>query len=98
MQDVDHLVLKVLEVQDTRQKIHQLQEELNWDRQNFEDMQGERHRNTQAQGRHWDLSFLPFLYLFFKIYINLSRFCLCFFVFIVSFLINYYKKLQFSVI
>ncbi|KAM9855801.1 signal transducer and activator of transcription 6 isoform 2-T2 [Aulostomus maculatus] len=28
-QDVDHLVLKVLEVQDVRQKMHQLQEELN---------------------------------------------------------------------
>uniref|UniRef100_A0A8C9YZ17 Signal transducer and activator of transcription n=1 Tax=Sander lucioperca TaxID=283035 RepID=A0A8C9YZ17_SANLU len=31
MQDVDHLVLKVLEVQDIRQKMHQLQEELNWE-------------------------------------------------------------------
>lgn len=45
-QDVDHLVLKVLEVQDTRQKIHQLQEELNWE-QNYEGLQGE----TQIQTR-----------------------------------------------
>lgn len=43
MQDVDHLVLKVLEVQDIRQKMHQLQEELNWERQNYEGLQGERH-------------------------------------------------------
>lgn len=40
MQDVDHLVLKVLEVQDIRQKIHQQQEELNWERQNYEGLQG----------------------------------------------------------
>ncbi|XP_034000813.1 signal transducer and activator of transcription 6 isoform X2 [Trematomus bernacchii] len=40
MQDVDHLVLKVLEVQDIRQKMHQLQEELNWERQNCEGLQG----------------------------------------------------------
>uniref|UniRef100_A0A8D3BCR0 Signal transducer and activator of transcription n=1 Tax=Scophthalmus maximus TaxID=52904 RepID=A0A8D3BCR0_SCOMX len=40
MQDVDHLVLKVLEVQDIRQKMHQLQEELNWERQNYEGLQG----------------------------------------------------------
>ncbi|XP_078111044.1 signal transducer and activator of transcription 6 isoform X2 [Sander vitreus] len=40
MQDVDHLVLKVLEVQDIRQKMHQLQEELNWERQNYEELQG----------------------------------------------------------
>uniref|UniRef100_A0A3Q3VX74 STAT transcription factor protein interaction domain-containing protein n=1 Tax=Mola mola TaxID=94237 RepID=A0A3Q3VX74_MOLML len=40
MQDVDHLVLKVLDVQDTRQTMHQLQEELNWERQNFEGLQG----------------------------------------------------------
>ncbi|KAM3617646.1 uncharacterized protein V6R79_009173 [Siganus canaliculatus] len=38
MPDVDQLVLKVLEVQDTRQKIHQLQEELNWERQNYESL------------------------------------------------------------
>lgn len=64
MQDVDHLVLKVLEVQEIRQKMHQVQEELNWDRQNIEDMQGERHRTTQPQGRHRDLPYLPVLYLF----------------------------------
>lgn len=40
MQDVDHLVLKVLEVQDVRQKMHQLQEDLNWERQNYEGLQG----------------------------------------------------------
>ncbi|XP_053281165.1 signal transducer and activator of transcription 6 [Pleuronectes platessa] len=40
MQDVDHLVLKVLEVQNIRQKMHQLQEELNWERQNYEALQG----------------------------------------------------------
>ncbi|XP_020503925.1 signal transducer and activator of transcription 6 isoform X1 [Labrus bergylta] len=39
-QDVDHLVLKVLEVQDIRQQIHQQQEDLNWERQNFEGLQG----------------------------------------------------------
>uniref|UniRef100_A0A8C9T275 Signal transducer and activator of transcription 6, interleukin-4 induced n=1 Tax=Scleropages formosus TaxID=113540 RepID=A0A8C9T275_SCLFO len=41
--DVDVLVLKVLEIQSCRQKIHQLQEELNWERQNFESLQGEWH-------------------------------------------------------
>lgn len=40
MQDVDHLVLKVLEVQEIRQRMHQLQEELNWEKQNFESLQG----------------------------------------------------------
>ncbi|XP_034392524.1 signal transducer and activator of transcription 6 isoform X1 [Cyclopterus lumpus] len=39
IQSVDHLVLKVLDVQDTRQKMHQLQEELNWERQNYESLQ-----------------------------------------------------------
>uniref|UniRef100_A0A8C7TQ86 Signal transducer and activator of transcription n=1 Tax=Oncorhynchus mykiss TaxID=8022 RepID=A0A8C7TQ86_ONCMY len=34
--DVDLLVLKVLEIQDCRQQIHQLQEELNWERQNYD--------------------------------------------------------------
>lgn len=47
MQDVDHLVLKVLEVQDVRQKMHQLQEDLNWERQNYEGLQGEKHTQTQ---------------------------------------------------
>ncbi|KAM7404669.1 hypothetical protein PAMP_011996 [Pampus punctatissimus] len=36
MQDVDNLVFKVLEVQEIRQTIHQVQEELNWERQNYE--------------------------------------------------------------
>ncbi|KAM8863456.1 signal transducer and activator of transcription 6 isoform 1-T2 [Spinachia spinachia] len=40
MQDLDHLVLKVLEVQDIRQKMHQLQADLNWERQNYEGLQG----------------------------------------------------------
>ncbi|KAG7220706.1 hypothetical protein INR49_017820 [Caranx melampygus] len=39
-QDVDHLVLKVLELQDIGQKIHQVQEEVNWERQNYETLQG----------------------------------------------------------
>ncbi|KAK5863512.1 hypothetical protein PBY51_000540 [Eleginops maclovinus] len=45
MQDVDHLVLKVLEVQDARQKMHALQEELNWERQNCEGLQGQIQQN-----------------------------------------------------
>lgn len=38
--DVDNLVLKVLEIQGCRQQIHQLQEELNWEKQESEPMQG----------------------------------------------------------
>uniref|UniRef100_A0A667ZHZ7 Signal transducer and activator of transcription n=1 Tax=Myripristis murdjan TaxID=586833 RepID=A0A667ZHZ7_9TELE len=38
MRDVDHLVLKVLELQECRKRIHHLQEELNWERQNFESL------------------------------------------------------------
>uniref|UniRef100_A0A8C5HCD6 Signal transducer and activator of transcription n=1 Tax=Gouania willdenowi TaxID=441366 RepID=A0A8C5HCD6_GOUWI len=38
-QDVDHLELKVLEVQEIRKQMHQLQEELNWERQNHESLQ-----------------------------------------------------------
>lgn len=38
--DVDNLVLKVLEIQGCRQQIHQLQEELNWEKQEAEPMQG----------------------------------------------------------
>ncbi|KAM9350447.1 signal transducer and activator of transcription 6 [Symphorus nematophorus] len=45
MQDVDHLVLKVVQVQDIRQKMHQLQEELNWERQNYEGLQGPMQQN-----------------------------------------------------
>lgn len=36
MQDVDNLVFKVLEVQEVRKTMHQMQEELNWERQNYE--------------------------------------------------------------
>lgn len=50
MQDVDHLVLKVLEVQDTRQKMHQLQEDLNWEKQNFEGLQGETRKHQEKTG------------------------------------------------
>ncbi|XP_030588734.1 signal transducer and activator of transcription 6 isoform X1 [Archocentrus centrarchus] len=39
MQDVDHLVLKVLNLQEIRKSMHQVQEELNWERQNFESLQ-----------------------------------------------------------
>lgn len=45
MQDVDQLVLKVYEVQETRQTMHQLQEELNWEKQKFEPLQGTIHQN-----------------------------------------------------
>uniref|UniRef100_A0AAR2L341 Signal transducer and activator of transcription n=1 Tax=Pygocentrus nattereri TaxID=42514 RepID=A0AAR2L341_PYGNA len=38
--DVDALVLKVLDIQTCRQQIHQLQEELNWEKQEAEPMQG----------------------------------------------------------
>ncbi|KAJ8370031.1 hypothetical protein SKAU_G00100590 [Synaphobranchus kaupii] len=37
--DVDMLVLKVLEIQECRQNIHQMQEDLNWERANFESLQ-----------------------------------------------------------
>ncbi|XP_003963141.1 signal transducer and activator of transcription 6 isoform X1 [Takifugu rubripes] len=49
MQDVDHLVLKVLDVQDTRQKMHQLQEELNWEKHNCESFQGPQQHNGLDQ-------------------------------------------------
>ncbi|KAL6483066.1 hypothetical protein MHYP_G00079380 [Metynnis hypsauchen] len=39
--DVDALVLKVLDIQTCRQQIHQLQEELNWEKQEAEPMQGQ---------------------------------------------------------
>uniref|UniRef100_A0A8B9RK09 Signal transducer and activator of transcription 6, interleukin-4 induced n=1 Tax=Astyanax mexicanus TaxID=7994 RepID=A0A8B9RK09_ASTMX len=38
--DLDALVLKVLEIQTCRQEIHRLQEELNWEKQDSEPMQG----------------------------------------------------------
>lgn len=37
-QDMDNLVLKVLEIRNCRQQMHQLQEELNWERQDGESM------------------------------------------------------------
>lgn len=40
--DVDNLVLKVLEIQNCRQTLHQLQEDLNWEKQETEPMQGRR--------------------------------------------------------
>ncbi|XP_068182329.1 signal transducer and activator of transcription 6 [Antennarius striatus] len=45
MQDVDHLARKVLDVQHTRQKVHQLQEELNWERETYEGFQGQIQQN-----------------------------------------------------
>ncbi|XP_013991238.1 signal transducer and activator of transcription 6 isoform X1 [Salmo salar] len=53
--DVDLLVLKVLEIQDCRQQIHQLQEELNWERQNYESMQGTL-QQTQTNGMDSSIS------------------------------------------
>uniref|UniRef100_A0A8C7WAK4 Signal transducer and activator of transcription n=1 Tax=Oncorhynchus mykiss TaxID=8022 RepID=A0A8C7WAK4_ONCMY len=53
--DVDLLVLKVLEIQDCRQQIHQLQEELNWERQNYESMQGTL-QQTQTNGMDTSMS------------------------------------------
>uniref|UniRef100_A0A671TE06 Signal transducer and activator of transcription n=1 Tax=Sinocyclocheilus anshuiensis TaxID=1608454 RepID=A0A671TE06_9TELE len=40
--DVDKLVLKVLEIQSCRQTLHQLQEDLNWEKQEMESIQGKR--------------------------------------------------------
>ncbi|XP_066564756.1 signal transducer and activator of transcription 6 isoform X2 [Amia ocellicauda] len=37
--ELDRLLMRVLDIQKCRQKIHQLQEELNWDRQNCETLQ-----------------------------------------------------------
>ncbi|XP_076874710.1 signal transducer and activator of transcription 6 isoform X2 [Brachyhypopomus gauderio] len=39
--DVDALVLRVLDIQSCRQQIHQLEEELNWEKQEAEPMQGQ---------------------------------------------------------
>lgn len=38
--DVDNLVLKVLEIQNCRQSLHQLQDNMNWGKQEIEPMQG----------------------------------------------------------
>lgn len=40
--DVDNLVLKVLEIQNCRQTLHQLQEDMNWEKQEMESIQGKR--------------------------------------------------------
>lgn len=54
----------VLDVQNIRQKIHQLQEELNWERQNCESLQGETHTRLEAQ--HYRKGFnLKLLYILF---------------------------------
>ncbi|XP_054868680.1 signal transducer and activator of transcription 6 isoform X1 [Amphiprion ocellaris] len=51
MQDVEHLGAKVVEVQNIRKKMHQLQEELNWERQNFESLQGPFQQNGLDSAR-----------------------------------------------
>uniref|UniRef100_A0A672K1L3 Signal transducer and activator of transcription n=1 Tax=Sinocyclocheilus grahami TaxID=75366 RepID=A0A672K1L3_SINGR len=43
--DVDNLVLKVLEIQNCRQTIHQLEEDLNWEKQEMESIQGKRSKS-----------------------------------------------------
>lgn len=54
----------VLDVQNIRQKIHQLQEELNWERQNCESLQGETHPRLETQ--HYRKGFnLRLLYILF---------------------------------
>uniref|UniRef100_A0A3B1J977 Signal transducer and activator of transcription 6, interleukin-4 induced n=1 Tax=Astyanax mexicanus TaxID=7994 RepID=A0A3B1J977_ASTMX len=45
--DLDALVLKVLEIQTCRQEIHRLQEELNWEKQDSEPMQGQTEMETK---------------------------------------------------
>lgn len=45
--DLDALVLKVLEIQTCRQEIHRLQEELNWEKQDSEPMQGQPEMDTK---------------------------------------------------
>ncbi|XP_069043157.1 signal transducer and activator of transcription 6 [Lepisosteus oculatus] len=46
--ELDQLVVRVLDIQKCRQKIHQLQEELNWDRQNCESMQAQVQQNKKS--------------------------------------------------
>uniref|UniRef100_A0A3Q3K9Y5 Signal transducer and activator of transcription n=1 Tax=Monopterus albus TaxID=43700 RepID=A0A3Q3K9Y5_MONAL len=55
MQDVDHLVLKVLEVQEIRKKMHQLQEELNWERQNCEVLQENQKLQNHIQNLEYNV-------------------------------------------
>uniref|UniRef100_A0A672K1M1 Signal transducer and activator of transcription n=1 Tax=Sinocyclocheilus grahami TaxID=75366 RepID=A0A672K1M1_SINGR len=45
--DVDNLVLKVLEIQNCRQTIHQLEEDLNWEKQEMESIQGQNELDPQ---------------------------------------------------
>uniref|UniRef100_A0A673NDL6 Signal transducer and activator of transcription n=1 Tax=Sinocyclocheilus rhinocerous TaxID=307959 RepID=A0A673NDL6_9TELE len=45
--DVDNLVLKVLEIQSCRQTLHQLQEDLNWEKQEMESIQGQNELDPQ---------------------------------------------------
>lgn len=45
--DVDNLVLKVLEIQNCRQTLYQLQEELNWEKQEAEAVPGKRFFDTR---------------------------------------------------
>uniref|UniRef100_A0A671TER6 Signal transducer and activator of transcription n=1 Tax=Sinocyclocheilus anshuiensis TaxID=1608454 RepID=A0A671TER6_9TELE len=45
--DVDKLVLKVLEIQSCRQTLHQLQEDLNWEKQEMESIQGQNELDPQ---------------------------------------------------
>uniref|UniRef100_A0A8C1D052 Signal transducer and activator of transcription n=1 Tax=Cyprinus carpio carpio TaxID=630221 RepID=A0A8C1D052_CYPCA len=45
--DVDNLVLKVLEIQNCRQTLHQLQEDLNWEKQEMESIQGQNELDPQ---------------------------------------------------
>lgn len=40
--DVDNLVLKVVEIQNCRQALHRLQQDLNWEKQEVESIQGKR--------------------------------------------------------
>ncbi|XP_047435770.1 signal transducer and activator of transcription 6 [Mugil cephalus] len=51
LHDVDHLVLKVLELQEIRKNMHQMQEDLNWERQNYESLQGQFQANGLESGR-----------------------------------------------
>uniref|UniRef100_A0A672KN93 Signal transducer and activator of transcription n=1 Tax=Sinocyclocheilus grahami TaxID=75366 RepID=A0A672KN93_SINGR len=52
--DVDNLVLKVLEIQSCRQTLHQLQEDLNWEKQEMESIQGKR---SKSQNRIQQLEY-----------------------------------------
>ncbi|CAN9516157.1 unnamed protein product [Ophioblennius macclurei] len=49
-QDLDHLVLNVLNIQKIRKEMHQLQEDLNWEKQNYESLQGTFQQNGMDTG------------------------------------------------